>query len=54
MLVRIVNGSSLIWHCPVCVGLYSRQLVIEILEHYRIHAKCYGMQMKRKSLRIYS
>ena len=25
--------SSLIWVCPVCLSLFGRQLVFEILEH---------------------
>ena len=25
--------SSLIWVCPVCLGLFCRRLVFEILEH---------------------
>ena len=42
MLVRIVNRedpdqtaskSSLLRVCPVCLGLYDLQLVLEILEH---------------------
>ena len=33
MLIRLLLRSSLIWVCPVCLGLYGKQLVFEILEH---------------------
>ena len=43
MLVRTINSeepddtaflrSSLFWFCAVCLGLFGRQLVFEILEH---------------------
>ena len=42
MLVRIRNRedldqtaprSSLVWNCVVCLGLFGRQRVFEILEH---------------------
>ena len=33
MLVTIANRSSLIWVCTICLGLFGRQIVFEILEH---------------------
>ena len=33
MLVRITNREDLIWVCTVCLCLFGRQLVFEILEH---------------------
>ena len=37
MLIRIASkedpDQSLIWVCTVCLGLFGRQLVFEILEH---------------------
>ena len=29
----LIRQSSLIWVCAVCLGLFDRQLVFEILEH---------------------
>ena len=42
ILIRIANRegffrSSLIWVCAVCLGLFSKQLVFEILEHLPYH-----------------
>ena len=35
MLVRIANREvpDLIWVCPVCLGIFGRQLVFKMLEH---------------------
>ena len=41
MLVRVANredadqtaSSEAVWVCPVCLGLFGRQLVFKILEH---------------------
>ena len=30
---------GLIWVCPICLGLFGRQLAIKILEHLQYHAK---------------
>ena len=54
MLVKIANREDpdsdccLIWVCPVCLGLFGRQLVSEILEHlplmYYSNAHAFVMQ----------
>ena len=30
MLVRIANREDLIWVCPVCLGVFNRQVAFEI------------------------
>ena len=56
--------NSLIWVCPVCLGLWSRQLLVETLEHLpyvwlslmkRLISKtpCYDFFVKYKCIKIH-